>query len=112
VNQAKNIPSPPGCGLVNHAIPQALIWPRNDRVLVERIPEPSKRGLIHTPECAVQQSVWTRIVAVGPGKRDKEGDFYPTMVKPGQIAIIGPYTDFEEGQQVLIQEADIRCIVD
>lgn len=64
------------------------------------------------PECAAQVSVWTRIVAVGPGKRDREeGFFCPTVVKPGQIAIIGPYTDFEEGQQVLIQEADIRCIV-
>lgn len=89
-----------------------MISPRHDRVLVERIPEPAKRGLIHAPECAEQASVWTRIVAVGPGKRDEDGDFYPTVVKPGQIAVIGPYTDFEEGQQVLIQEMDIRCIVD
>ena len=42
----------------------------------------------------------------------QDGWLQPTVVKPGQIAIIGPYTDFEQGQQVLIQEADIRCIVD
>jgi hypothetical protein len=102
-----------------------LILPRNDRVLVERIPEPAKRGVLHTPECAEQASVWTRIVEVGPGKWHEgewwlvkgkwewcEPEFMPTVVKPNQIAIIGPYTDFEQGQQVLIQEKDIRCIVD
>jgi hypothetical protein len=51
---------------------------------------------------------------VSPGTYEWEWEdswMEPTVVKPGQIAIIGPYMDFEEGQQVLIQEADIRCIV-
>jgi co-chaperonin GroES (HSP10) len=97
-----------------------LIQPLHDRVLVERLPVEHSSGIVlpenAEPEESARQAVWTKIIAVGPGKwhegdEHESGWLEPTVVKPGQIAIIGPYTDLEVGKQVLVQEADIRCIV-
>lgn len=58
-----------------------------------------------------------KIIAVGPGKWHKgdmyeEGWFEPTVVKPGQVGLLGPYTDLEIGEQILCMQNDIRCLVD
>jgi len=90
-----------------------LILPRNDRVLVERIPEPQV-GLILAPDIAKEKSLSGKILAIGP-KVD--------MVEPGMIVLFNSkwndfandyYDDLPVGADKnlhLIQEADIFGIV-
>jgi chaperonin GroES len=84
--------------------------PIHDRVIVRRV-EQRKDSPIIIPDAHKEKSTLVEIVAVGPG-RQREGYFEPTVVKPGQIAIIGEYVDSEiMGGLTVIAENDIRCIV-
>jgi co-chaperonin GroES (HSP10) len=77
-----------------------VIIPRNDRVLLERIPPEIKSGHIILTD--IQTIRWARVLAIGPEVYDvKEGD---VVVLPGIAAEI---PDFETGTQILVQEADI-----
>ncbi len=78
---------------------EAMIQPRNDRVLLERIPEPKTGQIVLTD---VQTLRWARVVAIGPKVYDiNVGD---VVVLPG-IAADEP--DFMEDAQILVQQADI-----
>lgn len=102
-----------------------LNWiPRNDRILVRRLPDIHPDRTITTPDIAncITQHRGT-IIRTGPGKmieginggkvrrpcQDKQG----LDVFPGDEVIIGPHVDWEssDGQLVLAQEADVRLIV-
>jgi Chaperonin 10 Kd subunit len=77
-----------------------MIIPRNDRVLLERIPPEIKAGYIVLTD--IQTVRWARVVAIGPDVYDlKEGD---VVVLPGVAAEI---PDFETGAQLLVQVGDI-----
>jgi hypothetical protein len=77
-----------------------MIIPRNDRVLLERIPPEIKAGHIFLTD--IQTVRWARVVAIGPDVYDlKEGD---VVVLPGVAAEI---PDFETGAQLLVQVGDI-----
>src|ERR1039457_7359466 len=84
--------------------------PLNDRVLVRRIQSPEPAAIV-VPDCAQQPSLIGEVVAVGPGKRREDGSRQPLDVKPGQLVAFGNFTDFDDNDLVLIQEADIRGIV-
>ena len=119
-----------------------MIQPRGDRVLIQRI-EPCRYG---DPTCPCQDGdmchyegpkAWPKpkgsilltdapkgikgvVVAVGPGKRDEDGDLVPLDVKPGdKVLFNSKWNDFsaaEHGRPLplghdeklhLVQEADI-----
>jgi chaperonin GroES len=61
---------------------------------------------------AVEKSTWGQVVAVGPGKRGKHGELIPCDVREGDVVIFGPYNDLEMEDLVMIQEADIRLVVE
>jgi len=85
--------------------------PLDDRVLVRRVDdEPSPSPLI-IPEVAATASRLGLVVAAGPGKRDAGGFRRPLDVKPGDCVMFGRFTDFDDGELLLIQEADIVGIV-
>ena len=76
------------------------IIPRNDRVLLERIPPEIKAGHIILTD--IQTVRWARVVAIGPEVYDLNvGD---VVVLPGLAAEI---PDFEADTQILVQMADI-----
>lgn len=92
------------------------IEPLHDRVVVERLPDEDQEhsGLIYIPEVARKQSMKARVLAVGPG-RWIDGVFTKTAVKPGDVVILpgygGQHPDWEDNQQMIIQEGDIGCIL-
>jgi chaperonin GroES len=51
------------------------------------------------------------VVSVGPGKRRKDGSRRPLEVRVGQIILFGRYTDYDDGELLLIQEADVVGVV-
>ena len=87
-----------------------MIRPMNDRIMVRRIPETDSKSVIIIPDVAQQPSYRGEILSVGPGKRRPDGSRQPLDVKPGEIVWFGQYTDFDNEDYVMIQEADIRFV--
>lgn len=85
--------------------------PLHDRVLVRRLPEKGEPGALFMPECAQTPSRTGLVVAVGPGKRDSDGFRRLLDVKVGDVVEFGRYTDFDDGELLLIQESDIVGVV-
>lgn len=86
--------------------------PLHNRVLVRRLEDwPNDRGKLVWPDCALAPSRRGVVVRVGPGKRDQDGYRRPLDVKPGDVIYFGRYTDFDDGQLLLIEEADIVGVV-
>ncbi|KAF6260744.1 chaperonin 10 [Scenedesmus sp. NREL 46B-D3] len=66
--------------------------PLLDRVLVERIVAPTKSaGGVLLPESAVPKVNEGVVLAVGPGRRNKDGDLLPVGVKEGDKVLLPEY---------------------
>jgi chaperonin GroES len=92
------------------------IRPLQDRVLVKRVPEEEKsKGGIIIPDTAKEKPVEGEVVAVGPGRVQKDGKVRPLDVKKGDRILFGKYggTDVKlEGQEHLImREDDILAVI-
>lgn len=89
------------------------IEPMHDRVLVERLDEP-QTGLIIIPDAYKKVAVKCKVLAVGPG-RWEDGVFTKTAVKPGDVVLVpgcgNTHPDWQKGQQIIIQSADIGAIL-
>lgn len=70
----------------------ATIRPLGDKVLLEVLPaeEMSKAGII-IPDTAKDQSQQAKVIAVGPGKLDKNGQRQPIDLQPGNTVLIAKY---------------------
>jgi len=91
------------------------LQPMHDRVLVERLAqEEVTHGGIIIPETSRTIAFMCKVIAVGPG-RWEDGVFTKTVVKPGDVVLVpgcgNTHPDWREGQQILIQQADIGAIV-
>ncbi|EPS64270.1 hypothetical protein M569_10512, partial [Genlisea aurea] len=76
--------------------------PALNRVLVEKIVPPSKTSAgILLPEKSSKLNSG-KVVAVGPGLRDKEGNHIPPAVKEGDAVLLPEYG----GTQVKIEEKE------
>ena len=95
-------------GAVSSPAAAPLLRPMNDRVLVRRIKEPPVSSAIIAPDCVQLADTLGEVVAVGPGKRLKDGARLPLDVKPGDLVRFGALNDWADGEYLLIQEADIR----
>ena len=90
--------------------------PLHDRVLVRRLGEEEKTaGGIIIPDTAQEKPSEGKIVAVGPGAREKDGSFVPMEVKVGDRILFGKWSGTEatiDGQELLImQESDVMGII-
>jgi len=93
------------------------IKPVNDRVLVVRVEEEQKTaGGIIIPDTAKEKPQEGKVVAVGPGKLDKDGKRTPLEVKKGDRILFSKYagTDIKiDGvEHVFMKEDDILGILD
>ena len=91
--------------------------PLSDHVIVEAVVEEKKRGGIILPETVERErSEKGRVVAVGPGKLDKDGKRAPLGVKKGDVVLFTKYSPNEvkvEGKEYLIiKEDDILAIME
>ncbi|MBW1778136.1 MAG: co-chaperone GroES [Deltaproteobacteria bacterium] len=93
------------------------IKPLNDRVLVIRVEEDQKTaGGIIIPDTAKEKPQEGKVVALGPGKPDKDGKRVPLEVKKGDRILFSKYagTDIKiDGvEHVFMKEDDILGILD
>ena len=90
--------------------------PLHDRVLVRRLGEEDKTaGGIIIPDTAQEKPSEGKIVAVGPGNRDKDGNLVPLELKVGDTILFGKWSGTEariDGEELLImQESDVMGII-
>ena len=92
------------------------VKPLHDRVIVKRVEEEEKtKGGIIIPDTAKEKPVEGKIVAVGDGKIQENGEKTPLEVKAGDRVLFGKYAGTEiqiDGEEHLImKEDDIIAII-
>jgi chaperonin GroES len=69
------------------------IKPLDDRVVVEATEAETKtKGGIVLPEAAKEKPQQGRVVAVGPGRMNKDGERIPPNLKKGDTVVYGKYS--------------------
>ena len=91
------------------------VSPLADRVVIKALEETEQmRGGLYIPDTAKEKPQQGEIVAVGPGRFEKEKRI-PMDVKVGDRVLYGKYSGTEvtlDGEQLLIlKESDILAIV-
>ena len=92
------------------------VRPLSDRILVRRVDadEQVKGGII-IPDTAKETPQEAEVVAVGPGKRNKNGEVIAPAVKSGEKILIGKYAGTEievDGDEyVIVNEDDVLGII-
>lgn len=80
--------------------------PLGNRVLVRRLEaEQTLKGGILLPESAKKKQEKAEVLAIGTGKKDKNGNCLPISVKVGDIVLMDKYS----GQEVKIE--DEECVI-
>lgn len=92
------------------------VRPLSDRILVRRVDaEEQVKGGIIIPDTAVETPQEAEVIAVGPGKLDKNGGVIAPAVKSGEKILIGKYAGTEievEGDDyVIVNEDEVLGII-
>ena len=95
----------------------AKFRPLHDRLLVQRLDEEEKsRGGIIIPDTAKEKPQQGRVLAVGPGRRDENGELVPLDVRSGDKVMFAKYAGTEiqiDGEdRVILREEDVLAIVE
>ena len=91
--------------------------PLHDRVVVKRIDAEEKtKGGIIIPDSAKEKPSQGRVVAVGPGARNEQGQLMPPDLKAGDRILFGKWSGTEvkiDGEELLImKESDVMGVLD
>lgn len=91
--------------------------PLHDRILVSRIEvEEKTAGGIFIPDVAKEKPQEGKVVAVGPGRRDDEGNYITPDVKVGDKVLFYRYgaNEIKIGGRVyvIMKEADIIAVLE
>src|SRR4029077_8230291 len=93
------------------------IRPLHDRILVKRLEEETKTsGGLFIPDSAKEKPIQAKVIAVGAGKRDKDGKIIPLDVKAGDKVLFSKYSGSEikiDGDDnLLFREDDLLAVLD
>jgi chaperonin GroES len=93
------------------------LTPLGNRVLVRRLEAESKlKGGIVLPDSAKKKQEQAEVVAIGAGKKDKNGALIPMPVAVGNIILMEKYSGQEvtidDQEFVIIKADDIIAIVE
>lgn len=93
------------------------LQPLGDRVLVQRLEaEQTVKGVIIVPDTAKKKQETAKVVAVGPGKTNKQGETLSMPVKVGDTVLMDKYSGQEitldDEEFVILRADDIIAIVE
>lgn len=96
---------------------ETKVIPLHDRIVVSRIEAGEKTaGGIIIPDTAKEKPQEGRIIAVGHGKRDKDGNLIPLEIKTGDRVLFTKWagTEFKlDGKEhMIMKEEDILGIIE
>ena len=92
------------------------IRPLHDRILIKRLGEEEKtKGGIVIPDAAKEKPMQGKVLAVGKGKVNEDGELIPLEITEGDMVLFDRYAGTEikiEGEdQLIVREDDILGIV-
>ena len=93
------------------------ISPLGNRILVEPAEQEQRTALgVILPETAKEKPQRGKVLAVGPGTRDKDGKYIPMDVKVGDTVLFAKYagTEFKVGTTrtlLVMRENDILAVL-
>lgn len=90
--------------------------PLHDRVAIQPIEQEEKTtGGIIIPDTAKEKPLQGKVIAIGKGNKDKDGNYIPLDVKVGDRVLYGKWGGTEvkvEGQEfIIMKETDIMGII-
>ncbi|MCX7982304.1 MAG: co-chaperone GroES [Syntrophales bacterium] len=93
------------------------VTPLHDRVVVKRLEgEEKTKGGIIIPDTAKEKPQEGRVIAVGPGRLDKDGKRMPLDVKVGDRVLFARWAGTEvkiEGEEhIIMKEDDILGVIE
>jgi chaperonin GroES len=94
------------------------IKPISDHILIEPIKEEekTKTGILLPDTAEKERPKQGKIIAVGPGKKDKQGKLVPLEVKPGDRVLFTKYgpneIKVEDKEYLIAKEEDILAILE
>ncbi len=95
--------------MTQHAV-KTKLKPIGNRVLAKRLDAEEKlKGGIILPDSAKKKQETAQIVAVGSGKKDKQGNLIPLPVTVGEKILMDKYSGQEvtlDGEEFIILNAD------
>lgn len=91
--------------------------PLGNRVLVRRLEqEETLKGGIIMPDTAKKKQESAEVIAVGEGKKDKQGKLMPMNIKVGDVVMMDKYSGQEvtvdDEEYVIVRADDIIAIVE
>ncbi|MBQ1927151.1 MAG: co-chaperone GroES [Proteobacteria bacterium] len=94
-----------------------MLKPLNDHIVVQRLEQESvSKGGIIIPDTAKEKPAKGVVVAVGTGKRAKDGSRMAMDVKAGDVVLFGKYSGSEvklNGKEYMIlREDDVLAVVE
>lgn len=94
-----------------------MIKPLSDHILLEPVREEKKRGGIILPDTVDKERPEKgKVVAVGPGKLDKDSKRVPIEVKKGQVVLFKKYgpdeIKIDDKEYLIAREEDILAVID
>ena len=92
------------------------ITPLGDRVLVKSVEEDEQvKGGIIIPDSAKEKPQEAKIIALGTGSKDDDGNAVPFQVKVGDVVLVSKYggteVKFDDEIYQLLREDDILGII-
>ena len=91
--------------------------PLGNRILAERQEEDATlKGGIILPDSAKKKPETAVVIAVGPGKKNKEGKLVPVPVKVGDCILLEKYSGqevtLEDEEYIIVRADDVIAIVE
>ena len=91
--------------------------PLHDRILIKRIEEKeTAKGGIIIPDTAKEKPQEGEVVAVGSGKKEKDGKVVPLDVKAGDRILFGKYSGTEikidNEEYLILREEEVLGIIE
>ena len=93
------------------------IRPLQDRVVVRRMEEETtSTGGIVLPGSAAEKPAQGEVIAVGPGKRQENGNIQPVDLKVGDTVVFGKYSSntvkFGDDELLILSESEIFGVIE
>lgn len=93
------------------------IQPLGHRVLLQRLEaEETLKGGIILPDTAKKKQEVARVVALGTGKKTKDGNVLPLPIKEGDRVLIEKYSGqeitFEEEEYLILRVDDVIAVLE
>ncbi|HAT27602.1 MAG TPA: co-chaperone GroES [Gammaproteobacteria bacterium] len=93
------------------------IRPLQDRVVVRRMEEETtSTGGIVLPGSAAEKPAQGEVIAVGPGKRQENGNIQPVDLKVGDTVVFGKYSSntvkIGDDELLILSESEIFGVIE